>query len=42
MVQRALAELGDQVIGAVLNRVDERNLGESGYYGSYASHAPVD
>ena len=41
MVQRALAELGDQVIGAVLNRVDERNLGQSDYYSSYASHAPV-
>jgi capsular exopolysaccharide synthesis family protein len=42
IVQRALAELGDQVIGAVLNRVDERNLVSTDYYGAYATQAPGD
>ena len=32
LVQRAIAELGDQVIGTVLNRVDERGLTSAGYY----------
>jgi capsular exopolysaccharide synthesis family protein len=35
LVQRAVAELGDQVIGTVLNRVDERRLvAAAGYYAS--------
>ncbi len=34
VVQRSLAELGDKVIGTVLNRVDERSLVAADYYGS--------
>jgi capsular exopolysaccharide synthesis family protein len=34
VVQRSLAELGDKVIGTVLNRVDERSLTAADYYGS--------
>jgi protein-tyrosine kinase len=39
-VQRAIAELGDQVIGTVLNRVDERSLMSSDYHGAYHAPAP--
>jgi capsular exopolysaccharide synthesis family protein len=41
-VQRAIAELGDQVIGTVLNRVDERSLMSSDYHGAYHAPAPRD
>ena len=34
VVQRSLAELGDKVIGTVLNRVDERSLMTADYYQS--------
>jgi capsular exopolysaccharide synthesis family protein len=36
-VERAVAELGgpDAIIGTVLNRVDERRIPDSGYYGRY-------
>ena len=41
LVQRALAEMGDLVIGTVLNRVDERSLVGADYYGAgYHSAAP--
>ena len=40
MVQHAIAELGDQVIGTVLNRVDERSLMSSDYHGAYHAPAP--
>ena len=39
LVQRALAELSDQVIGVVLNRVDERSLIGSDYYTPVAPRA---
>ncbi len=36
-VERAIAELGgpDAIFGVVLNRVDERRIPDSGYYGRY-------
>jgi Mrp family chromosome partitioning ATPase len=37
LVQRSIAELGDQVIGTVLNRVDERSLNGLDYYHAYSS-----
>jgi capsular exopolysaccharide synthesis family protein len=40
LVQRAIAELGDRVIGTVLNRVDERSLIGSDYYRAYCA-API-
>ena len=40
LVQRAIAELGDLVIGTVLNRVDERSLVGADYY-SAGYHSAV-
>jgi len=43
MVQRAIAELGDLVIGTVLNRVDESSLMAPDYYGArYYRTTPHD
>ena len=36
LIQRATIELGiDSIVGTVLNRIEERNIPASGYYGSY-------
>jgi Mrp family chromosome partitioning ATPase len=40
LVQRAISELGDQVIGTVLNRIDPRRLIDSDYHGSYLAQVP--
>jgi capsular exopolysaccharide synthesis family protein len=40
VVQRALAALGDRVIGTVLNRVDERQLAVADYYQGYYNSTP--
>ena len=42
LVQRAIAELGDLVIGTVLNRVDERSLMAADYYGARYHRTPPD
>jgi hypothetical protein len=43
VVQRSLAELGDKVIGTVLNRVDERSLIAAEYYRSgYHAISPAE
>ena len=42
LIQRATTELGiDSIIGTVLNRIEERNIPASAYYGSYYAEESV-
>jgi protein-tyrosine kinase len=42
-VERAIAEIGAEcVVGTVLNRVDERQIPEAGYYSRYGSYDDAD